>query len=217
MADRNDVATLIDRIVRESKIVDAGERAELRRELESHFADVGSTEDALRAAIEHFGDPEVIGVELGDAHQRNGPLTRLLRLGTVLAASSCLAILLQLTTTLRVREGGAAFAVGAGFIRSLAFSAMLILVLVAAWELDIEVFCARLERHPVRMASVLVGLATLMVVFHALESSTMPPPGLALSASAVDVVIWTCTVAILARTDRLFARVFTSRPSPPRA
>jgi hypothetical protein len=89
----------------------------------------------------------------------------------------------------------------------------LIVVLVAAWELDIEPFCGRLERHPVRMLSILVSLAVTMLLFHAAESSTLPPPGLALAASAVDIVIWTCTVAILARADRAFARVFT----PPRS
>jgi hypothetical protein len=63
------------------------------------------------------------------------------------------------------------------------------------------------------MVGIAIGLATSMVVFHAFESSTIPPPGLALGASAIDVVIWTCTIAILARTDRFFARVFTL-PTP---
>jgi hypothetical protein len=46
-----------------------------------------------------------------------------------------------------------------------------------------------------------------MILFHAATNTTLPS-GIALSASAVDVAIWTCTVAILARTDRAFARVF---------
>jgi hypothetical protein len=93
---------------------------------------------------------------------------------------------------------------------------MLILVLVTAWELDIEAFCTRLERHPVRMVWAVIGLATTMIAFHAFESSAIPPPGLALTASAIDVVIWTCTVAILARTDRFFARLSTLPTPPPR-
>jgi hypothetical protein len=59
------------------------------------------------------------------------------------------------------------------------------------------------------MLSILVGLTSSMLLFHAWESSVLPPPGYAFAASAVDVVIWTCTVAILARTDRAFAHVFT--------
>jgi hypothetical protein len=89
---------------------------------------------------------------------------------------------------------------------------MIIIVLIAAWEFDIESLCARLERHPVRMLALLVGLAGAMILFHAAESTVLPRPGLALAASAVDVIVWTCTIAILARTDRVFARVFTAPP-----
>jgi hypothetical protein len=47
-----------------------------------------------------------------------------------------------------------------------------------------------------------------MLLFHTAEN-TLLAPSRAIIASAIDVFIWTCTIAILARTDRVFARVFT--------
>jgi hypothetical protein len=213
MADRDEIVALIDRIMSESNIADARDRAELRRELESHFAEAAGSDDSLHEAIEHFGSPSSIGTELASVHSRGPFLTRVMRLGCALAASSCVALALQLVTNVRIGTRGAAFALGGGFSRSLVFSAALIVILVAAWELDIDAFCARLERHPLRMFWIGIILATIMIAFHAFESSTLPPPGLALTASAIDVVIWTCTIAILGRTERAFARVFTVPPS----
>jgi hypothetical protein len=213
MAEHNAVEALIDRIVRESHIADVRERADLRRELESHFAEVGATDDALHKAIDSFGSVSLLGAELRHAHARSPIIMRVLRLGCALIASSFVAVALELLANIRINAPGAGFGLGAGFSRSIVFSAMIIAVLVAAWELDIEAFCARLERHPVRMFSIVIGLATTIVAVHGVESSTLPPPGLALGASAIEVVIWTCTVAILASTDRIFARVFTVPPS----
>lgn len=209
MADRDEIAALIDRIMSESNIANARDRAALRREIESHFAEAAVSGDALHEAIEHFGSPSWIGAELASVHRRGPFLTRVMRLGCALTASSCVALALQLITNVRIGTRGTAFGLGGGFSRSILFSGLLIVVLVAAWELDIDVFCARLERHPVRMVCIAIVLATTMVAFHAFESRTLPPPGIALTASAIDVVIWTCTIAILGRTDRAFARVFT--------
>jgi hypothetical protein len=209
MADRNDVSQLIARIVRETKIADARERAELQRELESHFAEVESSDEAMAHAIERFGCPASIGSRLAEAHRRGPFVTRALRVGFALTTSSFVALGLQLLACLRIDTRGATLALGSGFFRALIFSAMLIVVLITAWELDIEAFCARIERHPARMLWIVIGLATAMMAFHAVENSMMPPPGLALTASGIDVVIWTCTIAILARTDRFFAGAFT--------
>jgi hypothetical protein len=134
-----------------------------------------------------------------------------LRFALVIGASGGVALVLQLATNLRRDARSDAVVLGPAFARSIAFSSLLIVLLVAAWELDVEPFCARLERHPLRLIGTVGALALAMLTFHA-TTSTLLPPGLALSASAVDVAIWTCTIAILARADRIFARVFANPP-----
>lgn len=211
MADRDDLRAFIDRIIRESRVADARERAALRHELESHFADVVDSPDSLDAAMARFGSPAEVGVALDRAH-RGSPLVRqLLRLAVVLGGSEAVALVLQLTTNLRRGVRSDAIALGPAFARSIVFSSLLIVLLVAAWELDIEPLCARLERRPLRLLTTVAGLALVMLLVHA-TTDTMLSPRIALSASAVDVAIWTCTIAILARADRTFARVF-AKPS----
>ena len=204
--DQRDIADFIDRIVRESKIPYASAR-ELRRELESHFADAGGTPDALRAAVDRFGNPTDVSGALERTHRRSRLLTRLLRIVTAVAAAWIVAVAIQLIANLHVDTRGNIIGLGHGFDRSIAFATMIVVALVAAWELDIESLCARLEKHPLRLCATVLGLSTIMVLFHAAEN-TLVAPGRAITASAVDVVIWTCTIAILARTDRVFARVF---------
>jgi hypothetical protein len=211
MADREDLRAFIDRVVRESRIAKPREREALRRELESHFADVGDTPDALREAIARFGSPAEVAGALERAHHGSGFVRQVLRIAFVLATSGGVALVLQLATNLRRNVHSDVIALGPAFTRSVAFSAFLVILLVAAWEIDVEPLCVRLERRPLRLLATLGGLALIMMLFHA-ATNTMLPPGIALSASAVDVAIWTCTIAILARTDRAFARVF-GKPS----
>lgn len=211
MADRDELQAFIDRVVRESHIADARGREELRRELESHFANVADTPEALRAAMARFGSPSEVGGALDRAHRGSQLVRQLLRLALVLAASGGIAVVLQLATNLRRDVRSDAIVLGPAFARSIAFSSLLIVLLVAAWELDVEPLCARLERHPLRLAVAVGALALLMLVVHAATSSVLSPR-IAMSASAVDVAIWTCTIAILARLDRTFARVFAGPP-----
>lgn len=211
MADRDEPRTFIDRVVRESRIADAREREELRRELESHFAEVADSPEALRAAMARFGSASEVGGALDRAHRGSQLVRQLLRLALVLSASGAVALVLQLATNLRRDVRSDAIVLGPAFARSIAFSSLLILLLVAAWELDVEPFCARLERRPLRLLATVGGLALLMLTVHAATNSVLSPR-LAMSASAVDVAIWTCTIAILARVDRRFARVFARPP-----
>jgi|1185.fasta_scaffold05830_2 hypothetical protein len=211
MADRDDLRAFIDRVVRESRIAKPREREALRRELESHFADVGDTPEALRDAMTRFGSPVEVAGALERAHRGSGFVRQLLRITLVLAASGAVALLLQLATNLRRNVHSDGIALGPGFARSIAFSSLLVVLLVVAWELDLEPLCARLERRPLRLIATVAALALIMLLFHAATNSLLSAR-LAVAASAVDVAIWTCTVAILARTDRAFARVF-GKPS----
>lgn len=58
MDERKSVAAVIERLVKEANVPDERARDELRRELESHFEESGSSPDAVRAALSRFGSTE---------------------------------------------------------------------------------------------------------------------------------------------------------------
>ncbi|HEY2377599.1 MAG TPA: hypothetical protein VGH98_16590 [Gemmatimonadaceae bacterium] len=205
--DERTLTELIDRVVRDAKLPAARARDELRRELESHFADAGGSPESLRAAIERFGSPELVGGALERAHRHNRVLSHIIRILAASLASALLALVIQIVVNLRF-DGPATLGLAPSFVASAAFSTMLVVALVAAWELDIDSLCARLERHPVRLLGTVAALAASMVLFHATQHGWVHPAK-ALTESSIDVIIWTCTIAILTRVDRAFARVFT--------
>ena len=210
MGNSREVDELIERVVNDARLATDRERADLRRELESHFAEAESVALTPETAIGRFGDLDDISRELDLAHRLPRVLSHTLRLATALAASLLIAVALQLGANLHISPGWGAVRLGPAFLFSVAFSALIIVGLVAAWELDIEALCAPLEKAPVRLLLTLAGLAATMVLFHALHASILSPIT-AIVASAVDVAVWACTITILARTDRLFARVFRQR------
>jgi hypothetical protein len=205
--DEQTLNELIDRVVRDAKVASARERNELRKELESHFAEAVGSPDALRAAIERFGSPALVGNALERAHRHNRVVTHVVRVLAASVAASLCALIIQIVMNLRF-ESPATLSLAPSFVPSAAFSTMLVVALVAAWELDIDSLCARLERHPVRLLGTLATLATSMVLFHAAQNGWVHPAR-ALTESSIDIVIWTCTIAILARADRVCARMFT--------
>jgi hypothetical protein len=99
MDDRDGLSALIDRIVRDAAITSARGRAELRRELESHFADARDSPEALQAAMNRFGDPALVSAELGEAHHRSRFSVHLLRLGLAILASAMAALVFSSSRT----------------------------------------------------------------------------------------------------------------------
>ena len=207
MAEPNP-SELIDRVVRDAKIPSARERDELRRELESHFADAAVSPDALGGAIERFGSPEVVSRALAHAHRRSRLLMHAARVLATSIAAVLVAVSIQIVMNLRL-DAQSNVGLAPSFVTSAAFSMMLVGALVTAWELDIDSLCARLEQRPLRLFATIAMLSTAMLLFHGARNSWLHP-GKAFFESSIDVVIWTCTIAILARADRIFARVFTT-------
>lgn len=204
------LAALIEQIVRDAHLNSGRARDDLRRELESHFAEFEQRPQALREAIERFGNPADVSARIRDAHHRARSVRTFLRIGTALAASAGAALLLQIGANLRVNSRTQTIAFAPGFAVSAAFSAFIIVVLIGAWELDIDSLCSRLERRPFRLMLLLAGLVASMVLTHAVRGSVVPL-STAFAASAVDVAIWACTLAILSHIDRAFAAVFSRR------
>lgn len=194
----------MDRLVREAGGSRRG-REELRRELESHFAEAGDSPEALRRAIERFGGEGEVGAALRRAH---GPRALALYTAKVLASlggSLLVAAAVQIVVNLRVAPAGDGLRLAVGIMLGLPASALVVTLAVLAWELDLAPLCAPLERHPARLAAALATTTLGALVLHAMHDAPIPL-ALALAASAVTVGTWTCSIAIAARVDRAYLR-----------
>ncbi|HVE79252.1 MAG TPA: hypothetical protein VNA89_10345 [Gemmatimonadaceae bacterium] len=201
--ERQAVAALIERLVGEANIPGRRARDELRRELESHFEEAGASPEALRAAIERFGSAETIGDGFRRAHRRGRLAFYAAKVAASIVVAAVLALALQLVVNLRVERGAGAMWLAPGYAIGLRTSIVIILLVVAAWELGIEPLCARLERNPARLLTTLGAFFTAISLTH-LAVGSLIDPGHALVASAAQVAVWTCTLAVLSRFDLVY-------------
>jgi hypothetical protein len=214
---REAVDALIDRVVRESNLRDPGAREELRRELASHFEETGSSEEALRAALERFGNPSDVVHSFRRAYRRGRTALYAAKVLASIGAASVAALALQVPVNLRLTSGAnTAIHLGSGYPISAWFSVFIVVMLVAAWELDIEPLCARLERRPLRLALAFGGLFATILVGHPIVHGSVGVHGhmdllLMLLGSAAGVAVWASTVAITARIEMAFVSLFGPR------
>jgi hypothetical protein len=199
------VRELIDRLVRDADLPDARAREDLRRELASHFEEAGRSPDLGRRAVERFGDTTAVAEGFRRAY---GPRRILLYVTKVIAsilASAAVALLLQGMVSLRLTPGLDAPYVSAWFEVSARVSMLVVLLGVAAWELDIDHLCTRLERRPVRLLTTYLVFFTGAYVTHQLIDHVVTP-GQALVGTATTLAVWICTIAIVSRVDLAFVR-----------
>lgn len=207
------VRELIERLVRESNLPDARAREELRRELASHFQECGDSEGALREAVGRFGNPNAVIRGFRAAYRRGRPVLYAAKVAAAIVAASLVALALELIANLRLGGGGGPVHIGGGYPISAVFAVTIVVVLVAAWELDIEPLCARLERRPVRLVATFGALFVGLYFGHPLVHGPMAlhapmDLGLILVAATTALAVWACTVAIAARLDLVFVRLF---------
>ena len=208
--ERRAVEALIEHLVRESGLPDQRARDDLRRELESHFDEAGRSPEAIRAALERFGSLDDVSAALRRAHRRGRLALYTAKVLASVVVAVAAALVVQVFPNLTVGHGDAGVRLGAGYLISASFSTAIVLVLVAAWELDIEPLCARLERRPLRLAATFAALFAGIYAIHPALHETMGPSRAAV-ASAAAVVVWACTVAIVARLDFAFTSLFGPR------
>ena len=204
-----DAATdaLIERIVCASKIADARERESLRRELASHFEDAATrapATDAARAGIAQFGDYEPVAAALRRAYRRDRRALYVAKV--IVSAVVCSGIALVLETLANVQIAPGLIGLSPRYPLAIAVSVAAVLIAVAAWELDIEPMCARLEQNPVRLLTACLALTTAMIATHAFLDVSVEPARVLIGA-AVLLAAWTASFVVLARADRVFYRL----------
>ena len=212
----DDVSALIERIVRDARITSAREREELRRELADHFEDAVRAEsgtDAVsdprtagppdRRAIDRFGSIDEIAEGFRRAYR---PGRRALYaakvIGSVVAAT-LVALALQLP--LHLERSAGAIAVAPLYAVAVRVSIFAVLAAVAAWELDVEWLCTRLERDPVRLGAACLALFVVLSAAHAALGMSVPALRAFVGATTM-LAVWTSSLAIVARSDRAFLR-----------
>jgi hypothetical protein len=104
----DDVAALIERIVREAHIVSAGERDALRRELADHFEDAARAGDVhdVERAVARFGSAAEVADGLRRAHRPGRRMLYAAKVSVSVVAATLVALALQLPHHLE-RSGGA--------------------------------------------------------------------------------------------------------------
>lgn len=202
--ERRAVAALIDRLVRESKLPSDAAREELRRELESHFAEAGDSPEALRAALARFGSADAVSEGFRRAYGRGRLALYAAKVVASAALSAAVAVAVHAVVSLRIEQRPDALRlVAGGHPRGAQFTVVVALVAVAAWELGIEPLCARLERRPVGLAAALAATFVAIYSTH-LALHDMMDAGRAFVASAAVLAVWACAIAIVARIDLAF-------------
>jgi hypothetical protein len=192
------IDALIDEIVREAQLPSAHERDALRRELLDHF------EDAGEGALARFGSAESVAGGFRAAYRRSRALLHVARVVAVTVVAMGLALVVQLPLNLELERG--AIVVTHWYVMAMPVSIVVVLAAVAAWELELEPLCARLERDPARMLGTSLTLFVVIFTVHAFSSMPVTPAHAFLGASAL-LGVWTSTLAVLSRADRVLLRI----------
>jgi hypothetical protein len=123
-------------------------------------------------------------------------------IGAVVVAT-LVALALQLP--LHLERSAGAIAVVPLYAVAARVSIFAVLAAVAAWELDVEWLCTRLERDPVKLGAACLALFVVLSAAHA--GLGMDVPALRAFVGATTMLaVWTTSLAIVARSDRAFLR-----------
>lgn len=134
MDNDREVAALIERIVAGARLPRRADRDDLRREMWTHFE---SAEESLRAGSETmrcFGTEEAITESLRRVYLWEHIVFYSAKVAASLAASLCVAFLIQLLAHLRLTSGSGAWRLTPEFWNAMTLSAAIVFGLVAAWE-----------------------------------------------------------------------------------
>src|SRR2546428_6490407 len=102
MDEQQLVTDLIDRIVRDARLPGRGAREQLRDELRSHFAAVGSSPEAIRDAMQRFGSPEMLTTAFRYVYRWDYAVLYLLKIAASVFVSMAVALVILVLVNLRL-------------------------------------------------------------------------------------------------------------------
>jgi hypothetical protein len=133
-AVREDIDALIEPIIDAARIPSRRRRDELRRELRSHFEDVGQAPEAVHDAVAHFGNPARIGNSFRQVYRRDYILFYVVKVVACIAAATAAAIVIEAIAGLRLERDADTWHLSPGFAHAAPFGVVLAFALVAAAE-----------------------------------------------------------------------------------
>jgi hypothetical protein len=205
MADTTDrvaARELIERIVRDSHLASDRERDALRRELADHFEDAAAAGASVGGdALARFGDSDDIADGFRRAYRRGWHTMYAAKVLAAAVAATLVALAIQLPLHLDV--SAKTIAVTPLYLLAVRVTIFAVLAAVAAWELDVDWLCTRLERDPVRLIVACLALFTVLSAVHAYRGMQVTTLR-ALVGATTMVVVWASSLAILSRSDRVF-------------
>jgi hypothetical protein len=200
---RLSVATVVETIVRDAALPSARERDALRRELMDHFEDASEADDTTDAdVLGRFGSADDISAGFRRAYRRGRHVLYVAKVVASIVVAASFSLAFQLPLHLQLASG--TITIAPLYVLAALLSVIVVLIVVAAWELEIEWLCTRLERDPVRLVGVCVALFVVLTATHAYRGMQVTA-GRALLGAVVLVAVWTSSLAILSRADRAFA------------
>jgi hypothetical protein len=155
MRDDADVAAVIERIVIRARVPGRARRDDLRRELWTHFEEVGGSIDATREAIRRFGTDAEIGESLRDVSRWEYALWHSARVAASIVASLVAALLIQVAANLRLELQADVWRLAPGFSRAAGMSVAVVLGLITMWEA---------ARPPVNRSRAVIAIAACGVL-----------------------------------------------------
>jgi hypothetical protein len=195
-----DVAALIDRIIADARIPSRRERADLRRELHTHFADAARVHGSIGDAIAGFGSVDDVASRLRGVYRAQRLLVHALRIAAGLTAALVAALAIE-------------FAVSRpGAFRNMAGLACLVVVSLVVGH---EVAGTR-ERETTPTAKLgrwLAGFLALAAWEYGFHSYLGVPFSAVRAAAAAGVLVTVAasTAIIMAGADRAFTTFILPR------
>jgi hypothetical protein len=134
MDEQQSVTDLIERIVRDARLPGRAARQQLREELRSHFAAVGSSPEALREAMHHFGNPEMLTTAFRYVYRWDYAVLYVLKIAASVIVSMAVALVIQVLVNLRLEVQAEVWRLAPGFSKAAIISVGVVFGLATAWE-----------------------------------------------------------------------------------
>jgi hypothetical protein len=132
--DQDTVGAFIERIVAGARIPSPSERAELRRELRTHFEEAGTSPEAEDLAVRRFGGEALVTESFRRVYRFDYAIWYLTKIAASIVCSVAAALVIEVLVNLRVELQAEVWRLAPGFSRAAGMSVAVVLGLVTAWE-----------------------------------------------------------------------------------
>jgi hypothetical protein len=155
MPERSTSAALVERMVAGARIPSRAARDDLRRELQAHFEDAGTSVDEVCEAVRRFGAEQAVAESLRRVYRWDYRLVYAAKIAASIAVSLGAALLVQAAANVRVGAAHGRLALAPGFSHAALLSAAVVIALVVAREI---------VRPPIAWPRVAVGFCAYACV-----------------------------------------------------